>query len=377
MNEEASTLRVVDLEYIGVLDDVIVRLRSAPYGTDEFVATILAEGLLYGAPGLLNDGYLVQNPALRRLLERRDTGFLNLLERDRLTVASAICPASASIERRAQVGVASHGALVASDDWPALAAAIDDLPQPTGSERMAWPSRDMTDGFAFLAKRLRHFNEGNLPKGNNLPSLAVIIDFLDAFIGALEHHHEAPRTQWEKLAAQVWPAKVPAFRSMMDLANLVYHLNISMLLGADDPAARTVVTRDSILLAPLLGVGRVEETLPLPEAPFTAAPSVIPECIAAVLEDEELAAFRDDEGRVPHDSATLAAYLDALSQVEDARGLLVPPISRARIEEDVSEPYLRITHFAASHAVGHVRLTIPQSFCDRHAAKARLFGEAP
>lgn len=364
-------------DYIGVLDDVIARYHPVPYATERFFAAVLAEGVLYGAPGLLNDGYLVQHPVLRGQLESRAPAFVDLLKRDWLTVASAIRPPSASIERRARVGVASHRALVASDDWPVLAAAIDDLPRPSIADPVAWPSRDLTDGFAMLAERLHNLADaGEFPEGRDLPPSGEISDFVDAFLRALGRHHEAPRTQWEALAARTWSANARAFHAMMDLANLVYHLNIAMLFGADDPSARTVVTRDSPLLAPLLGLGRMDETLELPEFPFIDAPVLTPVRIAAILEDGALAAFRNDEGRAPNEEATLVAYLDALGRTEHARDVLVAPISRARIEEDGKAPLLRFRHVAASQSIGHVRLTIPQSLCDRHASKARPFGQA-
>lgn len=361
-------------EYLGVLDDVIERYHSLPYGTDEFIAAVIAETILYGSPGLLNDGYLVQHSVLRGHIERRDAGFLNLLERDWLTIASAIRPPSASIERRAAVGVASHRALIESNDWPALANVIDDLPGTKTIAGASWPSRDLTDGFLTLAKRLNGIvTSGSVSSIDGLPQLAKISEFLDTFVETLGHHHEAPRTQWEKLAIKTWADDDASFLAMMDLANLIYHLNISMLFGADDNASFTLTTRDSPLLAPLLGVERTDEVFTLKQNSFVASPNLTPERIAAVLDSETLLAFRDDAGRVPHDAATLDEYIDAILDLETASDLLVPPISSANILSDSDDALLRVNHFNASRNVGHVRLTIPEAFCEQHAATARKF----
>lgn len=357
-------------EYLGVLDDVIFRYRPKPYGSESFIKAVLAEGLLYGTPGLLNDGYLVQHPVLRDLLLRRDAGFLDLLERDQVLVSSAIRPPSASIERRASVGVVSHRAIVTSADWPALATAIDDLPNTSGT---SWPSRNLTDGFVALARLLRGLVlDGGLPTSVALPPGATISEFLDAFLDALEIHHDAPRTQWEALASNTWQDDGPEFLAMMDLANLLYHLNITMLLGADDEAARTVVTRDHPILAPLLGVERVDEVLLVPEIEFAAVPDLSPDGIASVLEDPTVNKFREEvDDR--YDAAAFSEYLGAIGRSELTRDLRVPPISNARVVDRGGTSHLQVIHVPASRALEHIRLIIPPEFCTRHAANACRF----
>jgi hypothetical protein len=357
-------------EYLGVLDDVIFRYRPKPYGSEGFIKAVLAEGLLYGAPGLLNDGYLVQHPVLRDLLLRRDAGFLDLLQRDQVLVSSAIRPPSASIERRASVGVASHRTIVTSADWATLATAIDDLPNASGT---SWPSRNLTDGFVALAQLLRDLVlDGGLPASIALPLGATILEFLDAFFVALERHHDAPRTQWEALASNTWQGDGPEFLAMMDLANLLYHLNITMLLGADDETARTVVTRDHPILAPLLGVGRVDEVLLLPETEFTAVPDLNPDGIASLLEDPTLKKIRGEVG-ARYDAATLSEYLGAIGRTKLTRDLRVPPISNATIVDRGGTSRLQVTHVHASRALEHIRLIIPTELCTRHAANAWRF----
>lgn len=158
-------------EYLGVLDDVFARIRPELYEEPGMLQRILSEALVYGAPGLLNDGYLVQHKVLLELLLSRDPGFLELLDRDLLTVASAVQPPSASIARRAAAGVKSHLSLVESADWPRIATAIDNLPTPNGDLTSAWPSRDLTDGFARLVKMLRDAaSDDKIPVSEGMPS---------------------------------------------------------------------------------------------------------------------------------------------------------------------------------------------------------------
>jgi len=359
-------------EYVGLFDDVIARYRPHPYGSTAMVRQILAECLLFGAPGLLNDGYLVQHPVFLEFLLSRDDGFLELLERDRLTVASVIQPPSVSIERRAAVGVETHRELIESDDWTAIARAIDDLP---GQSERSWPSRDLTDGFVHLTRKLRALVENNsLPEAQGLPSNGSIGSFLDRFLEALSRHHEAPRTQWEGLAKEIWAEDKAAVVAMLDLANLIYHLNITMLLGADEESTGRIVTRDSPILAPLLGLHRADDNVQIPDVQYVEDPILTPSLIAAFLEETSLVDLRGQIQRGPLETSLLSEYIVALAEHDQLKNLLVPPISIGLISGTGSVRTLKVVHASLSKTMGHIRFAIPPELCNSHASHARPFG---
>lgn len=365
-------------EYLGVLDDVFARIRPGLYEEPGMLQRILSEALVYGAPGLLNDGYLVQHKVLLELLLSRDPGFLELLDRDLLTVASAVQPPSASIARRAAAGVQSHLLLVESADWPRIAMAIDDLPTPNGDLTSAWPSRDLTDGFARLVKMLRDAESDDcIPMSEGMPSGDDLLSFCDRFLAALEVHYEAPRTQWERLVTETWGKNSAEFLAMMDAANAIYHLNITMLLGADDEADARFVTRDTDLLAPLLGAEREDEVVPLGGVSFADTPAVNPSDINALLNNPATAPFRADAQTASLTPDRIVEYVDVLSNQVDLQNLLVVPNALGEIHRAGASTKLTVTRFKSAAENAHVRMTIPRDFCLEHAASARVFAGAP
>lgn len=343
-------------EYLGTLDDVIVRHRPVPWGSRAMVDAILAEQLLYGAPGILNDGYLVQHPVISAALLARDPVLVELLDRDFLTVASVIQPPSRSIELRAAGGVASHRALVDSPGWPMLARVIDDLPRPAQMLDTKWPTRSLAQGFARLAGGLLSRLDGiAAPVAPDRLAL-----FLQGWLAEIERHPFAARTRWEALlddAGFTGAGRV----ALMDLADLIYHLNFAMLLAADRGTDAVLVTAHADLLGPLLGVAVETQIADLPDAGFAAQPVLNLPAVRALLDDtglgEARAAFRADPS-----AATLAAYLDLLRAHPDTAGAIVPPASVARLQGD------RIGVLSwQGHAA--LRLTIPQAVADEFAAQ--------
>lgn len=299
------------LAYIGTLDDVVERFPWKGFEVGlrrpDFLLETIVEHVLFGAPMLFNDGYLVNHPEARRDLMKGDKsliatlvrkGFIKILTRtDDLQLHE--------MPIRMRRNVASMAALVDSADWPVLRWRLEEISAALRPDYNVyrWPTvatangrqlLDMGDGFRLLLDNVRSSvsKKGFSSLGFEFSDETKVRHLLDSVIGRLEADTLGARSFYESAArasvADLSP--VVATRSlneMMGLANEAYHFNFGLNLNhelKDRGIAVVTETRMSRAFDDLLAVDEavveLQGTIPLiarPKFPISAEPRILAE----------------------------------------------------------------------------------------------------
>ena len=321
-----TPVRLENVDYLGVLDDVVWRHPWDDALTRSALDRLLLVQILFGGVGLINDGYLAANPVVLEALASPDSLLVRALEAGLVRILSTASRPSESIARRAEGGVRGHGDLIASGSWPSTSAILDAAAASPGDTRTAnWPSRDLTPGFQAIVDRLL----ASLSAGQTLSSAPreQVQRFLSNFTGALSATPYAPRTQWEKMLVDDVEAglvDVNFQRAMMELANSIYHLNFGMNLALDQETPVNITTwfnEDTHLLLDISH--RPVRPMPLTMRAPQIALAAIPSLVTSLATDVKLAGAKSRFLADPGNSAAQKRYLKLLGPFTSPKDSLV------------------------------------------------------
>lgn len=300
--------------YLGTLDDAVARHPWRFKLSGSRLNHSLAVQLIDGRPILLNDGYLVNHPMGRAsvmdrsnlLWEMIEAGYVAVMARggDRYGIHEMPERMAGRIESFRLVVEDRLGDGVAWSDYRARLEEIDARLR-SGGGIVRWPGFDAGSGFRALANELvaKRSTSGSLGLGRSVGDHAFQ-EFLKEFMERMDKDTEGARSQWEALARTY--ANDPdvtgngkAFvRSLMNLANEMYHYNFGIMLSLDLDVPVSVETQvseafDDLLVTPDV---LVEE---IPSLPRLHVPKVVttapPRKLVQILEGHrEVAKARED-----------------------------------------------------------------------------------
>lgn len=232
------------LVYLGTIDDVVLRhpWPDIAIGPDFLTDTII-DHVLFGAPLLINDGYLVNHPLARAdlmagerslLLALVRKGFIKVLTRVDDLDALARMPG-----QMARQGIQTFGERIASDEWQRfelILRRLGDELRPLHNT-LFWPPVDMGDGFRRL---LENADYGIASKGFESLGLrtrhrTAVRRLLFNSAARLAKDSAAARTKFEEMAVEEAKALPTGddrefVSDMMGFANEVYHFNFAINL---------------------------------------------------------------------------------------------------------------------------------------------------
>jgi hypothetical protein len=222
--------------YAGDLDDMVEAYPwpSIKTATKRALDVRLAFHAVTGTRLLINDGYLILNPACFASLRDQNSPLRVLLNQGVVRVLSR--QSSHSLEDvvvdGGKQGIATYQNLLQSKKkWKATRKVLDQVQKDlTQDSFCGWPSPDLTPSYLELMLRL-----AQLPyekRGMEVPD-DVFQDVVNRFHSELSHSPNRPRSRWEEIVRKCSQAH---FQSLMQLANEVYHHNFGVALAASPPA---------------------------------------------------------------------------------------------------------------------------------------------
>lgn len=237
------------LTYYGTLDDVVDRYPW-PHQVDlETARRQMITSAIYRKTALINDGYLVANPHLLpdlSNLTRSLMGAMLLSGNARIFARTSTTNLAEGIEKSAE-HVATHRALVKSNDWSRIRRNLEKLSEDIPHRIITWPAdKNMGEMFHILLCETINAPDskiGSLTKDEYRPELERTYD---RYVQMTPPPYETARGNWERAAwiaiagYEVNPWEIAKLRSvprkekahpeyervrvMMNFANEVYHL---------------------------------------------------------------------------------------------------------------------------------------------------------
>jgi hypothetical protein len=223
--------------YAGTLDDVLLRY---PWPNVKVTRRNLDLQLFYsvatGTPLLINDGYLVLNPACQDALGDRRSPIRVILQAGYLKILSRTPTNSLEtmVLEGAKHGISSYANLVDSPSWVQIRESLARTDQDLeGKDCFAgWPRIDLTGSYRVLMEKLSKLDHKK--RGLIGVNRDVFQRVYDLFENELCKDASKPRTKWEDLVMQK-VASARARDSLMQMANEVYHHNFGIGLSARPP----------------------------------------------------------------------------------------------------------------------------------------------
>lgn len=259
--------------YSGLLDDVMAKYGNHRMDGKVFFQRMIAKNLFFGGGIYINDGYLLNHPLARYYLQNESSllssmlryGFIKILTRERDSDALSKMPGKMARQKNA-----SFQQLVRSTEWRrGFREKWYDLSEwafETGNA-VAWPRRDMSYGYCKLM--LRALNSRPEDIGVNLPETILLRICEDFF--ARRPLQSGPRDKLEKAAKAVIDEhlppsrRMPALRSIMDIANQAYHYNFGLCLTSEIGTRNTTTSKGGGAICVDTTIGKAFDELLLEE----------------------------------------------------------------------------------------------------------------
>lgn len=294
------------LNYLGTIDDVVERYPwRFKYDTSRLNHS-LAVQLLVGRPILLNDGYLVNHSMGQKAVMEEDgllwamieAGFVRIMSRggDRYSLHE--------MPEVMQSHIESFRLLVKNKipnvpNWKDLRTRLEVIDKQLREQDniIGWPRFDVGSGYRVLALKL-------LEQGSTVDSVGmrgtmsnrVFSDFLSRFVDRMQEDTSGARNYWEQLAKEY--ADTPGIknrkafvRSLMNLANEMYHYNMGVMLSVDRDEPVSVETQaspafDDLLVSKDILVDHIPKipVLQIPQVVATAPPAKLVQVLRADLD---------------------------------------------------------------------------------------------
>jgi hypothetical protein len=224
--------------YAGAWDDMVASFPWPKIQISKLSLDVqLAYSVVSGTPMLMNDGYLLLNPAcfeslgndtspLRVLINQ---GYVRVLSRNSTRSLQEVAKAGAD------QGIQTYRELLSDKKrWTAtqrvLAPVEDDIRNGPGFVR--WPTVDLSSSYLRLMLSL-----ANLPpkqRGLNVPD-RVFQGVVERFNSDLTKDPSRPRSQWQGIVEKRVGSRSQV-QALMQMANEVYHHNFGIALSANPPA---------------------------------------------------------------------------------------------------------------------------------------------
>jgi hypothetical protein len=225
--------------YAGALDDMV---QSYPWAKIEMTKKKLDVHLAYavvtGTPILINDGYLILNSACFESLRRADSPLRVLINKRYIRVLSRN-------SERSLVQVVKDGAgqeittykklLQNSKRWNSVQRILDDFQSDLSSKDsfVGWPQKDLTGSYLELVRYLAGIPHRN--RGLDGVPEKVFNEIVESFDHEMSVAPGKPRTKLEDLILKKANSKAQQ-RSLMQMANEIYHHNFGIALTASPPS---------------------------------------------------------------------------------------------------------------------------------------------
>jgi len=226
--------------YAGDLDDM-VKLYPWPNieaSNKRALDVRLALSAVTGTPMLLNDGYLILNPACFDSLSDPNSPLRVLINQRYVRVLSRNKSPSLSLSQvvidGAKQGIGSYRELFADKKrWTVVQKVLDPLQKDLKKENLCgWPRVNLSLSYLQLIRRLAQIPYEQ--RGLDVPD-RIFQDVVNRFDHDLSQDPSKPRSRWEEIVKKVGQAH---FQSLMQLANEVYHHNFGVAMTASPPKGR-------------------------------------------------------------------------------------------------------------------------------------------
>lgn len=253
--------------YMGLLDDRVAIYPWEQVGSSaQNYIEQLVQALVIGQTPVVNDGYVLNNPALRDELFLKEKSFLRSL----FLTGEIVIPGRREsfrelIDEQASLEIDSFKVIP-----PEVLSRIDDIDRAIAGAggRIKGPdSMDVWNGFYELMNSVRGKSVAELGlKDKLVGDFDLNIAFEQFF--SLEHKDKTPsRTEWEKVLDSISnrPSNRGGFsyrnftkRSLMNLANEAYHYNFSRFLTSAHKETFGVQTALSPAFSSLLDIRKLD-----------------------------------------------------------------------------------------------------------------------
>jgi hypothetical protein len=222
--------------YAGDLDDMVEAYPwpSIKAASKRALDVRLAFSAVTGTRMLLNDGYLILNPACFDSLRDKNSplrvlineGFVRILSR------SAVHSLEDVVIDGEKQGIATYKDLVHNKKkWKATRQVLEKVQKDlTKDSFCGWPGVDLTP--SYLELMLRLVSLPHEKRGVAVPD-AVFRDTVDRFSKVLSQNPNRARSRWEEIVRKL---SQPHFQALMQLGNEVYHHNFGVALAGSPPA---------------------------------------------------------------------------------------------------------------------------------------------
>jgi hypothetical protein len=235
--EKARSAPVADplrWTYAGDLDDMVTQYPWPGIDPSKKAAldVRLAFGAVAGTPVLLNDGYLILNPACFESLKNANSPLRVLINQGYIRVLSRNTSHSLSqvVTDGAGQGIASYRDLKnQGKKWAATQKVLDNVQPDLKHSFCEWPNVDLPSSYLRLIQLLSQVPHGQ--RGINTPD-AVFKDVVKQFEDELSGNRNRPRSRWEAIVKKLGQNQ---FQELMELGNEVYHHNFGVALSAFPP----------------------------------------------------------------------------------------------------------------------------------------------
>lgn len=291
------------LVYLGTIDDVVLRFPWPGISIDEnFLIETILDHVLFGAPILINDGYLVNHPLARAdLMKGKKSLILALVRKGFIKVLTRVDDLSslASMPEKMAADIITFQERISAEDWKAFRYNLADLGEELrpSFNTLFWPAVDMGDGFRLLIENTIDSiaAKGIESLGLRTQSVDQVREVLTDVANRLAQDTSGARNYFEKIAtkhATALPTGADRLflSDLMGFANEVYHFNFGLNLDArlrKDGIRVITETRMSRAFDDLLAVDEaiinVEKSMPLMGRP-TIKGSLAPKMLIDIVD---------------------------------------------------------------------------------------------
>lgn len=271
------------LVYLGTVDDVVLRYPWPGIAIDEnFLVETIVDHVLFGAPLLINDGYIVNHPLARAdLMKGKDSLILALVRKGFIKILTRVDDLNdlARMPEQMAVDIDSFRSRISDPDWKLFRYNLDDLGEALrpAFNTMFWPPVDMGDGFRLLVENASAGidQKGYESLGLRTGEADLVRTLLDLVANRLATDTSGARNFFEAKATDL-AGRLPNgtdrlfVDDVMGLANEIYHFNFGLNLDHQmrgDGISVVTETRFSRAFDDLLAVDEaivnVEGSMPL------------------------------------------------------------------------------------------------------------------
>jgi hypothetical protein len=234
--QETSPANHVRWTYTGVLDDMV---QSYPWPnikiTKKSLDVQLAYAVATGTPMLINDGYLILNPACFQSLSKADSPLRTLINKRYIRVLSRNPNKSLVqvVTNGADQGISTYQKLREKKQWDTVQRTLDNFQSDLENKDsfVGWPRIDLTASYLRLMHALADLPHAD--RGLDNVEDKLFREIVDCFDKELSKASGTPRSKFEKIIKE--KASKSQRQSLMEMANEIYHHNFGIALTANPP----------------------------------------------------------------------------------------------------------------------------------------------